>query len=71
MCQDANVELAWLPPYLSNFNPIETLFAVLKAWIKKHRDLISCYTEEKREFRQFLIDAVKSQGATGDPGALF
>lgn len=68
---ETNVLLARLPPYLPDFNPIETSFAVLKTWIKKNNKLIAAYTEEYRGFGQFLHDAVQDHKATGDPGNLF
>jgi len=39
MCADAGVELAYLPPYSPDFNPIEESFAQLEAWIKKNREM--------------------------------
>ena len=30
MCEQAGVTLVYLPPYSPDYNPIETLFAVLK-----------------------------------------
>lgn len=52
MCQDAGVELEFLPPYSPDFNPIEEYFGVLKKFIKKkwheNEDFIA------REFQMFL-----------------
>jgi transposase len=35
MCNDAGVELIYLPPYSPYLNPIEEFFAELKAFIKR------------------------------------
>ena len=50
MCQAAGVELAFLPPYSPDFNPIEESFAELKAWIKKNRQLEEDYKDFERVF---------------------
>lgn len=71
MCAEANVLLARLPLYSPDFNPIETSFAILKAWIKRNSKLIAAYTEEYGGFGQFLHDAVCDHRATGDPRNLF
>jgi transposase len=36
ICDNAGVLLVFLPPYSPDFNPIESTFKDLKAWIKKH-----------------------------------
>lgn len=36
MCSQAGVLLVYLPPYSPDLNPIEELFAELKAFIKRH-----------------------------------
>lgn len=36
MCSQAGVKLVYLPPYSPDLNPIEELFSVLKAFIKRH-----------------------------------
>lgn len=58
MCHKADVLLAYLPPYSPDFNPIETLFSLLKWWIKRHSNLIDSCIEEMGRFGQFLHDAV-------------
>jgi len=50
MCRDVGVELAFLPPYSPDFNPIEESFAELKAWIKKNRAL----AQDCESFEAFL-----------------
>src|SRR5437660_1115159 len=30
----------FLPPYSPDFNPIETVFSVIKSWLKRHRDFV-------------------------------
>lgn len=60
MCDKASVLLVYLPPYLLDFNLIETLFLILKAWIKQHSSLILFYTETKDRFRKFLEHALEA-----------
>lgn len=36
MCSDAGVKLLYLPPYSPDLNPIEEMFAELKAFIKRN-----------------------------------
>lgn len=50
MCDNHGVELAFLPPYSLDFNPIEESFAELKCWIKKNRAL----AEDCASFEEFL-----------------
>jgi transposase len=66
--------LVYLPPYSPDFNPIETSFAVLKQWIRKHALLIESFDEEDGGFEAFLRTAIDAQHcgeALGDPGNLF
>ena len=70
MCETANVTLARLPPYSPYFNPIETSFALLKAWIRRNGEMSLSYTEEYGGFGKFLRDAVKDL-RMGDRGNLF
>lgn len=58
MCYEADVLLAYLPPYSPDLNPIKTFFSILKHWICRHSNLIKSYTEETRGFAQFLYDTV-------------
>jgi len=39
LCTEAGVTLEYLPPYSSDFSPIEESFSVLKSWIRRNRDL--------------------------------
>jgi len=39
-CDEVGVKLEYLPPYSPDFNPIEESFSALKAWMRRHRDLI-------------------------------
>lgn len=70
MCQAEDVTLARLPPYSPDFNPIETSFALLKAWIRRHEELAASYAE-CGDFEKFLEDAVREQMRTEDPRNLF
>lgn len=73
MYHEADVLLAYLPPYSPDFNPIETSFSVLKHWIKRHTSLIDSYTEENGGFGQFLYDEVQelANDIRHDAGKLF
>ena len=70
ICSEAGVLLEYLPPYSPDLNPIETSFAVLKAWIRRHMDIATLYAESEA-FGQFLNLAVQSQRLDGDAGNLF
>ncbi len=70
LCADAGVLLEYLPPYSPDLNPIETSFAILKSWIRRHSDIAQMYADERR-FGHFLDLAVRSQAGHGDPGNLF
>lgn len=70
MCEDADVTLARLPPYSPDFNPIETSFALLKAWIRRHGELVASYAE-CGEFGKFLKDAIREQKEVEAPKNLF
>ena len=74
MCLEAGVELAFLPPYSPDLNPIETSFSILKAWIRRNFHLYEAGYEQNEEgFESFLHAAVASQnyGAIGDSVKLF
>ena len=43
MCKQVGVSLIYLPTYSPDYNPIETSFAVLKQWLKKHGHLVKLY----------------------------
>ena len=49
------VILQFLPPYSPDFNPIEELFLVIKAWLKKHYEL--AHTMWFKEFLQSAVEA--------------
>ena len=70
MCDEAGVLLEYLPPYSPDLNPIETSFAILKAWIRRNMDLSETFAEGGR-FGEFLDLAIRAQEGTGDPGNLF
>ena len=71
MCYEAGVELAYLPPYSPDYNPIETSFAVLKAWLKANSWRCQYYGPESQDFERFLKDAVYAQATRDNAGALF
>ena len=73
MYDEANVLLVYLPLYSPNFNLIETLFAIFKAWIKRHNSVFLFYTETESRFGRFLeptLEAV-TPDISHDAGALF
>lgn len=70
MCDRAGVLLEYLPPYSLDLNPIETSFAVLKAWIRRNMDLAETFADGGR-FGEFLDVAIRAQEGTGDLGNLF
>ena len=52
LIEDAECELLYLPTYSPDFNPIEHLFAKIKAWLKKQR------ADTVPELKQAFEDAV-------------
>jgi transposase len=56
-CQEAGVSLQFLPPYSPDYNPIESTFKDLKAWVKKNCLLVA----EFCGFAAFLEFAVQQQ----------
>jgi transposase len=54
ICDNAGVLLVFLLPYSPDFNPIESTFKDLKAWIKKHYQQVEDYDD----FAEFLEHAV-------------
>ena len=73
MCLEAGVQLAFLPPYSPDLNPIETSFSILKAWIRRNFQMYEAYEQTEDGFRSFLHAAVAAQnhGAIGNPKLLF
>ena len=59
MCDRAGVLLEYLPPYLLDLNPIETLFVILKAWIRRNIDLAETFADRGR-FGNFLDVAIRA-----------
>ena len=67
MCEEAGIQLEYLPPYSPNFNPIEQFFAQLKVWMWKHHAMtLSCET-----FEDFLMLVLEKFSVGGNPGAHF
>ncbi|THC88362.1 hypothetical protein EYZ11_012193 [Aspergillus tanneri] len=68
MCSDAGVKLMYLPPYSPDLNPIEEMFAELKAFIKRNWKV---YEEDPEQgfdaFLEWCIDVVgaRTQSAEG------
>jgi len=59
LCRRAGVELAYLPPYSPDFNPIEISFFILKAWIRNNIQLAPSFSD----FGQFLEYAIEFSNA--------
>ena len=62
ICDEAGIQLAYLPPYSPDLNPIEEGFAELKAWCRRHH-----LEAEEMDFEEFLELAMTSltNGARG------
>ena len=70
LCERAGVRVEYLPPYSPDFNPIETSFAILKAWIRRKSDDATLWASSGM-FREFLNNAMKAQIGAYDAGLLF
>ncbi|GAM87395.1 hypothetical protein ANO11243_054190 [Dothideomycetidae sp. 11243] len=64
LVEAASHHLEYLPSYSSNFNPIEQYFSMLKAWIRRHRDLIAHFDD----FGDFLIYTMYEKGGRSARG---
>ena len=80
LCRDADVDLACLALNLLDYNPFETSFATLKAWIKRNIWKARRYEQGEGGFGTFLEDPIstvqqehstKKNGEEGDWGNLF
>ena len=72
MCLEIDVELAFLPHYSPNYNPVETSFAILKKWMKKYDYVIAkSYGPLPEDFERFLHDAMLAQGQRGVRASYF
>jgi DDE superfamily endonuclease len=68
MCKEAGVVLLYLPPYLPNFNPIETSFSALKAWMRRNRELANAFGNY---FEGFLRLAVQQYNIEANAKSYF
>ncbi len=72
LCESFEMHLVKLSLYSSDYNLIESLFSVLKAWIKRNDQLVQWYDEFNKEFDEFLKVTVRSQRKrVDDSEALF
>jgi hypothetical protein len=55
MCKEAGIELAFLPPYSPDLNPIEQSFHALKTWMRRHQDLAKQYKDDYEEFMWLAV----------------
>ena len=53
--------IEYLPPYLLDFNPIETTFSVLKAWVKRNIGQLKGFAD----FGDFMKAAIASSVDSG------
>lgn len=59
MCSQAGVKLVYLPPYSPDLNPIEELFAELKAFIRRHWQTYADHPEQGFDtFLEWCVDVV-------------
>ena len=52
LCREADVELAFLSSYSSDYNLIEQSFHVLKKWMWRHQDLAK--NQYKNDYKKFI-----------------
>jgi len=62
MCDEADVVLEFLSPDSPDYYPVEIIFSVLKAWIKKYIEQAQDL-EDFEDFGHFLVCAVEKSGA--------
>ena len=55
LCREARVLIKYLPPYSPDLSLIEESFSVLKAWIRRNRDLAALFSDY---FDLFLYIAI-------------
>ena len=70
MCAAAGVQVEFLPPYSPDLNPIETSFALLKAYLRRHTDEAQLWASSDM-FGEFLDNAVKCQMSIYDARRLY
>lgn len=58
LCDAADIDIAFLPPYSPDFNPIEETFHALKQWMRRNRELArtGCFAGD---FEGFIWHAVE------------
>lgn len=73
LCDEAGVLLEFLPPYSPDCNPIETSFALVKAWIRRHAELAVEYQESENfeGFLQLAMEAFNEERGNGGCLKLF
>ena len=45
LCHEAGVVVKYLPPYLPDLSLIEESFSVLKAWLRRNRDIAALFAD--------------------------
>ena len=59
LCREADVELAFLSSYSSDFNSIKQSFHALKEWMQRHQDLARS-SQYKNDYEGFIWLTVRS-----------
>jgi len=62
ICEERGILLKFLPPYSPDFNPIESTFKDLKAWIKRNNTLVADF-DDFSDFLEFAIGQCKGLNA--------
>jgi transposase len=71
MCDEINVIFVRLFFYSSDINLIETLFALLRTWIRRNEKFDISYIDDYEKFEKFLRNAVKVQNELKNSRNLF
>jgi transposase len=67
MCSEAGVKLVHLPPYSPDLNPIEELFAELKAFIRRNWKFFEENPEQGFDnFLEWCIDVVGARNKSAE-----
>lgn len=57
-CAEFGVPIEYLPPYSPDFNPIESTFNVLKAWVRRHISTVDRYERFDAYLRKGVSEAI-------------
>ena len=62
---DAGILLIWLPPYSPDLNPIEEAFSSVKAYLKRHHDILQLSSVDPVPIIQAAFDQITKQHCNG------